>query len=114
MTFRVRWGNKYGAKRQEYGGKQYHSKKEAAFAADLDLRVKAGDIKSWDRQKRIPLEVNGRHITDYYIDFVVHHNDGTTEYVEVKGFETPVWVMKWRIFEALYSGIPNVSLTVVK
>jgi hypothetical protein len=112
--FRVRFGNKFGAKRQEYGGKQYHSKKEAGYAAQLDLRVRAGDIKSWARQKRISLDVNEHHIADYYIDFVVTHNDGSIEYVEVKGFETPEWRMKWKLFEALYDRIPGVRLTVVK
>jgi hypothetical protein len=114
MVYRVRWGNKYGAKRQEYGGKQYHSKKEAGYAAELDLRVLAKDIKGWTRQKRIPLEVNGFHVADYYIDFVVEHNDDTIEYVEVKGFETPEWRLKWKLFEALYSRQPTVRLTVVK
>jgi hypothetical protein len=113
-VFRQRYGNKFGAKRQEYGGKQYHSKKEAGYASELDLRVRAGDIKSWERQKRIALDVNGYHITNYYIDFVVTHNDGSIEYVEVKGFETDVWRMKWALFEALYSGQPDVRLTVVK
>lgn len=114
MTWRQRYGNKYGAKRQEYGGVQYHSKKEAGHAAELDLMQKAGLIKSWRRQERIDLSVNGFHICNYYIDFTVTHNDDSIEYVEVKGFETEVWRLKWKLFEALYSGIPNVRLTVVK
>lgn len=111
--FRVRKQNKYHAVKTLYGNRNYHSRKEAAYAAELDLRKKAGDIKDWHPQERIDLSVNGFHIANYYVDFKVVHNDGTTEYVEVKGFETPEWIMKWRLFEALYSG-PGVALTVVK
>lgn len=112
--FRVRRGNKFGAKRQLYEGHTYHSKKEAGYAAELDLRQRAGDIKGWERQVKIDLRVNGYHITNYFVDFLIIHNDGTNEYVEVKGFETDVWRIKWRLFEALYSGMPDVLLSVMK
>jgi len=111
--------NRYGnvAQSTVYNGVSYHSKKEAAYAAELDLLVRAKEIKSWDRQVRISLDVNGFHICNYIIDFVVHHNDGTEEYVEVKGFQTEVWRLKWRLFEALYEDkVKNegVRLTIVK
>lgn len=112
--FRQRWGSKYGAKRTEHNGIQYHSKKEAGYAAELDLRLKAKDIESWARQVKIPLDVNGYHITNYMIDFVITHNDGVKEYVEVKGFETEVWRLKWKLFEALYGDNIDTRLTIVK
>ncbi len=90
------------------------SKKEAGAARDLDLMIKAKEIKSWERQVRIPLDVNGYHICNYIIDFVVEHNDGTKEYLEIKGFETEVWRLKWKLFEALYGKKPNIKLTVQK
>lgn len=102
------------SKKQEYGGNKYDSGFEAKYAAELDLRLKAKQIKSWERQVKIPLDVNGYHICNYYIDFIVYHNDGTTEYVETKGWASEVWKMKWKIFEALYSDLPNVKLTIVK
>lgn len=107
MTFRVRWGSKYGSLSSVYNGRQYHSKKEAQYAAELDQRKKSGDIKDWEPQVKIDLSVNGYHIANYYIDFLVHHNDGTKEYVEVKGFETEVWRLKWKLFEAIYSDQPG-------
>lgn len=110
MTF----GNKYRAKRQEFNGVSYHSKKEAGYAHELALRKASGDIRGWERQVKISLDVSGKHITNYIIDFVIEHNDGRREYVEVKGFETPEWRMKWRLFEALYGDLPNTVLTVVK
>jgi len=108
--------SRYGNIRNEYNGRVYHSKKEANYAAELDLLKKAGQIADWKPQVRIPLDVNGFHICNYYIDFEVSHNDETTEYVEVKGFQTDVWRMKWKLLEALYdekvkSG--EVKLTVV-
>lgn len=87
------------------------SKKEAQYAAELDLRLKAKDIKRWQRQVKIPIEVNGYHICNYFIDFVVEHNDGHLEYVEVKGMETDVWKMKWKLCEALH---PDWEMTIIK
>lgn len=102
------------AKKQEYNGSRYDSGFEARYAADLDLMLRAGKIVSWERQVKIPLDVNGYHICNYYIDFKVYHKDKTIEYVETKGYATDVWKMKWKIFEALYANKPNVRLTVVK
>lgn len=107
--------NKYGAVRQTYNGYSYHSKKEAAFAQELDWRVKAKDIKRWERQKKIELKVYEKLICNYFIDFVVYHNDDTKEYVEVKGFETDVWRLKWKLFEAIYKvKEPASKLTIVR
>jgi len=88
--------------RQTYDGYTYASKLEAKYAMDLDLRLKGNDIKEWERQVKIELDVNGEHICNYYIDFIITHNDGILEYVEVKGMEMPVWRLKWRLFQAIY------------
>lgn len=112
--YRIRTQNKYRNERTEVDGLYYDSKKEANYAAELVLRYRAKDIKGFERQVTIPLYVGQYHICDYRIDFVVHHFDGTTEYVEVKGFVTPLWRLKWKIFEALYSTKKNVRLTIVK
>lgn len=108
--------NKYysNAKKQVYNGYRYDSKFEASYAMELDLRVKAKDIKSYDRQINLDLVVNDYKICQYRIDFVVYHNDGTTEYVECKGYPTPVWKLKWKLFESLYADLPGVKLTVVQ
>lgn len=112
--WRLRRGNKYHAESSIYNGILYHSKKEASYAAELDLRKRAHDIASWSRQVPIALDVNGKHITNYFIDFAVDHNDGIREFVEIKGFETEVWRLKWKLFEALYGSLPNIRLTVIK
>lgn len=87
------------------------SKFEAGKAADLELLKKAGEIVDFQEQVKIPLEVNGFHICNYYIDFVIQHSDGTVEYLETKGYATDVWKLKWKLFEALYD-VPGNVLTV--
>jgi hypothetical protein len=110
--FRTR--TKYNNKRSEYNGGFYHSKFESKVAQDLDLKKHAGEIKSWERQVKISLDVNGYHICNYYMDFVITHNDGNLEYLEVKGFFTEVFKLKWKLFEALYKDKPDIILTVLK
>lgn len=117
MTYKQVSGNKYHAKSSIYNGVTYHSKLEAAYAEELDWRVKAKDIKSWERQVKIDLRVNGYHITNYYMDFVITHNDDSREWVECKGLEMELWKMKWALFEATFDDFkqgPDDRMTVVK
>jgi len=107
--------NKYNAQRVEYGGHNYHSKGEARYAQNLDWRKKAKDIKDWKGQVKISLDVNGKHICNYFIDFKVIHNDDSIELIEYKGVETASWKLKWRLLEALIHEIePGALLTIVK
>ena len=114
MTYLQRWGNKYGAKSSIYNGRTYHSKKEAGRAQELDLLIKAKDIKGWEPQYKIDIKVNGYHICNYYIDFRIFENDGTETLEEVKGFETDIWRLKWKLTEALYGDDPNIHLRIIK
>lgn len=101
------------ARKQEHDGFRYDSGFEASYATELDLRVRAKDIKSYDKQVNLDLVVNGYVVCQYRIDFIIHHNDGTREYVETKGYATDTWKLKWKLFEALYSDRTGVKLTVV-
>lgn len=119
------------AKRTEYGGLIYDSKLEAGYAQELDLRVKAGDLKSWERQVafRFALvregdkwvltdgEIAGKQnirLWTYYLDFIEHTMDERRIFTEVKGRETTMWRMKWRMLEAVYCNDHSVDLQVVK
>lgn len=93
---------KYHNKSTVYNGVYYHSQFESNYAAQLDFLVKSKEIKSWERQVKLDLKVNGYHITNYYIDFIVHHFDGSREFIECKGYETGEWKMKWTILEATF------------
>ena len=107
--------NKYKAEKQSFGGRIYHSKKEADYAVNLAWKMKAGEIKEITPQYKIDIRVNGKHITNYYIDFRVVYSDDSVELIEVKGFETPEWLLKWRLTEALVDEIePGARLVLVK
>jgi hypothetical protein len=107
--------NKFKAKKQEYDGKWYHSKGEAAYAQELDWLKRGGEIKTWERQVKVPLKVNGVLICNYYVDFRVITKHDTVQYHEYKGYETSEWKMKWQLFTALLPEIdPGAELIVIK
>jgi hypothetical protein len=115
MTYIQKSGNKYHAKSSIYNGSYYMSQLEAAYAAELDLRVRAKDIVSWEKQIRVSFVIHGIKICDYIVDFKILHNDGSIEWVETKGFVTDVARIKMRMFEAVYlPEHPNERYTVVK
>lgn len=96
-----RQGNKFNAKSATYNGRTYHSKKEADYAMELDWLKKAGQIKDIDPQFKISLDIGETHIANYFMDFKVVLPDGRIEMHEVKGYETDVWRIKWRLAKAL-------------
>lgn len=107
--------NKYNARKTLYRGVTYDSAREAKYAFELDMRKRAGQIKAWDRQVPIALEAYGRPICKYKIDFIIIHLDGHLEYVEVKGYETDVWKLKWKVFKAkMEIEEPTAVLTIIK
>lgn len=107
--------SKYGNKSTRRGDTIYHSKFEAKVADDLEWRRRSGELVKVERQVRIDLRAYGRHIAFYFVDFRVTHGDGTIEYIEVKGFETDTWKIKWSLFEAQLSETePEAKLTIIK
>lgn len=107
--------NKYSNVLQTYNGRSYRSKKEAAYAMELDIRKKGKDITDWEYEPRIELKgENGAVVAHYKVDFKLYHKDGSIEYVEVKGFETDVWRLKWKLFEDKFGHDHNIKLTIVK
>lgn len=103
--------NKYRAEKTVYNGHKYDSKREAAHAQMLDLLIKAKEVRYWDRQVNISLDVNGVHICKYRMDFVVEFMDGRVEYQDVKGFSTPVFKLKLKLAKALY---PDRNFVIIK
>lgn len=105
------WTN---AKKQVVNGFRYDSGFEATYGMFLESELKAKRIKNFDRQINLPLIVNDYKVCDYRIDFIVYHLDNSTEYVEVKGYQTDTWKLKWKLFESLYSDKPDVKLTIIQ
>ena|SRR3990167_9909745 len=121
--------NKYNAKSTAYNGKVYHSKLEASYAMEFDMRVAAGELTHWKGQ--VPFKFylvkdkKGWYLTDqapngkrniflctYYLDFVGFRKDGMIELTEVKGMSTKTWETKWKYLCALYEDKPNYILEV--
>lgn len=95
-------GNKYNNTKTEYKGELYDSKKEAAYAGKLDMLVRGKQILSWERQKPMPIVVNGDKICKYICDFVVTNLDGSVEHIDVKGVITATYRLKKKLVKAVY------------
>lgn len=109
--------SKYKNEKTIVDGIQFDSIKEAEYYCKLKILKKAGEIKDFGLQPRFELqpafEKNGvkyQPIT-YVADFVIVNNDGTTDVVDVKGYETQVFKIKRKLFEYKY---PDLNLKVVK
>lgn len=110
MTYSIEQFRKMNKKKKKYNNKTskasdgyiYDSKLEHKIAQDLDLRIKAGELTHYDRQVTFHLYAYGKKICTYRLDFVAYLPDGSKEYIEVKGFPTPVWKLKWKLFEAWF------------
>lgn len=105
--------NKYRVGTKEnrtYDGVVYDSEKETRFAWEMECLRKAGEIAGWFRQIPLPLIVDETLVKTYHIDFVIAHNDGHNEYIEIKGFDMKtqkiLWPgdsqLTWKLFLALY------------
>jgi hypothetical protein len=80
----------------------YMSAGEGRYAKELEYQQRQGLIQCFEQQVREKLYSNGNWITDYLVDFLVYHNDGTKEFIEYKGKSTDLWQVKWRMLLAKY------------
>ena len=90
--------HKFNAQPTEHNGRKYASKKEAKYAAQLELRQQAGEVLFWLEQ--VPFHLPGS--TTYRVDFCEFHADGTVHFVDVKGHETDMFKLKKHQVEALF------------
>lgn len=81
-----------------WNGILFASAKEMNYCKDLQLLQKAGELKFYLRQ--VPFDLPGR--IKYRVDFVEFYKDGTVHFVDVKGVETPSFILKKKQVEALY------------
>lgn len=98
------------AKPKDYAGHTYRSTAEANYAARLNLRLRAGKIRSWERASFYRIEINEIRCGRYTPDFLVTHLDGTEELIEVKGWAARDFVFRFNVFRALH---PELWITVV-
>ena len=91
--------SKYGAVKTNVDGITFDSKKEADYYCELKLRLQAKEIKGFCLQPTFVLAPGLR----YKADFIIFHNDGSTEIVDTKGFKTKEYITKKKVFEDKYN-----------
>ncbi len=99
----TRSNSKYKAKKTIVQGIRFASQKEAHYFEKLKQQEAFGEIARFHRQVLFDLPGGIRH----YIDFmIIHHpsmhRDDVIEYVEVKGYDTPISKLKRKQAENLY------------
>jgi len=109
--------SKFNNKKSLIDGHTFDSIKEGEFYGSLKLKKQAGLIKDFQMQVQYDIIVNNIHIAYYYMDFQIENNDGSFEYIDIKGkdkksnkfIKTSVFAIKKRLVEALY----HIKITIV-
>ena len=109
--------SKFNNVKSEIDGHTFDSNKEAEFYGSLKLKKNAGLIKDFNIQVQYDILVNNIHIAYYYLDFKIENNDGSFEYIDIKGkdkksnkfIKTGVFALKKRLVEAIY----NIKITMI-
>ena len=102
--------SKFNNRKSLIDGHTFDSIKESEFYGSLKLKKQAGLIKDFQMQVQYNIIVNNIHIAYYYLDFLIENNDGSFEYIDIKGkdkksnkfIKTSVFAIKKRLVEALY------------
>lgn len=90
--------SKYHSIRTSVDGKDFHSKLEARYYQKLLTQRSNGKIRYFLQQ--VPFILPGN--VKYRVDFQVFNDDGSVEYIDCKGFPTPVSSLKIKQVEDLY------------
>lgn len=111
--------NKYRNKKIIIDGIKFDSIREGAVYVDLKKQLKMGQIKALELQMPFTLqeafkdEYGACRAIKYKADFVVTHNDGLEEIIDVKGYETEAFKLKWKMLRKLQYG-KGTKLTIMK
>ena len=92
---------KYNSKKTWADGICFDSQKEAGMYQDLKTLQAAGEIKGFCRQPEFIL-IDGneeRRAITYRADFVVFRDNGTTQIIDVKGYEPQQWKRTEKMFK---------------
>ncbi len=99
---------KYRAIRTEVDGIVFASKKEAARYVELKMLERSGYLTGLVLQPRYPIYFGKVKICDYVADFTYRTKDQKTVVEDCKGFKTPVYRLKAKMFAACY---PDLRIT---
>lgn len=85
----------------------YDSKLEAGIAQEIGFMRRAGELCDVIEQAPFPLYgAGGTKICVHRVDFLLVFQDGHPEIWEAKGLPTPVWKLKYRLFQDNYPSLP--------
>lgn len=90
--------HKFGAVKCERDGRKFPSKLEGRYYDSLKIRQKSGEVLFFLSQ--VPFHLPGG--VKYVCDFQVFLSDGSIEFIDTKGRDTPLSIAKRRIVESLY------------
>lgn len=108
---------KYSNQKIEVDGFIFDSKREARVYGELKLLKMSGEIKDFSRQVTFELvpaqyqivkggkkdkKVCVEKSVTYKADFVVEHTDGERTVIDVKGFKTPLYVIKRKLMRHVH------------
>ena len=102
--------SKFNNVKSEIDGHTFDSIKDSEQYGSLKIKKNAGLIKDFQMQVQYDILVNNIHIAYYYLDFLIENNDGSFEYIDIKGkdkksnkfIKTGVFALKKRLVEAIY------------
>ncbi len=103
--------NKYNNKKVIIDGIKFDSKQEGNYYDYLKQLKRAGIVERFELQPKFTLQEGFRkrgklfRAIDYKADFHVWLADGTDFVVDVKGFETPDFKIKRKLFEKRYKDL---------
>ena len=86
--------SKYNAKKTKVDGHAFDSLKEAIYYKELDLLLKAGEIKWFCLQ---PIFILSEGV-EYRADFIVCDKNNKVHIIDVKGFKTQIYKLKKKLF----------------
>jgi hypothetical protein len=107
-------GNKFGAIRTRcMTGHSHPSKGEAKHCDELHMVLRSGKYawKQIEYEKKYNLVVNGVLVGTHRPDWTITHCEDSVSIVEFKGAETRDWLLRKKLFMAIY---PDIPYTVVK
>lgn len=89
-------------------GITFSSRKEAKRYGELKMLERAKQISCLELQPRYPLAVNGKKVCTYVGDFAFNElHSGKKVCVDTKGFKTKDYIIKRKLFMALYPEIEH-------
>jgi len=96
----------------------HDSNLETKTCLDFQYLKAAHEIRDFEYHKVLPLfGPSGKPVATYEIDFIVHHNDGITEYVECKGAHLMTmqpWPLKLALLQDAHRNDPKFTFRVIK